>query len=139
MKNSGYKTRQKENVLDFLIRCKDRHVNVREIEIFLAGEGTPVGTATIYRRLDELVAQGLVRRYILDGKTGACYQYIENNNVCHEHFHLKCNKCGRLIHIDCNFLSGINEHILEHHGFCVDPSQTVFYGICEDCRKQEDV
>lgn len=131
--SSGYNTKQKENLLAFLIRNKERHTNVQEISVFLSDAGTPVGTATIYRQLDRLVEQGLVRRYILDGKTGACFQYIENSGCCREHFHLKCVSCGKLIHIDCNYLSGVNKHIFEHHGFTVDSSQTVFYGRCGEC------
>ncbi|MBQ8297942.1 MAG: transcriptional repressor [Ruminococcus sp.] len=133
--NSGYKTKQKENLLAFLIRNKDKHTNVREISVFLAGEGTPMGTATIYRQLEKLVGQGLVRKYILDGSTGACFQYIEEADCCHEHFHLKCTSCGQLIHVDCDFLSEAQNHIFEHHGFTVDSSQTVFYGKCSECSK----
>jgi Fur family ferric uptake transcriptional regulator len=134
--NSGYKTKQKESLLAFLVKNKDRHTNVREISVFLADEGTPMGTATIYRQLEKLVEQGLVRKYILDGSTGACFQYIEND-CCHEHFHLKCISCGKLIHIDCDYLGDINNHILEHHGFRVDSSQTIFYGQCAECRKEQ--
>ena len=130
---SGYNTKQKENLLAFLIRNKERHTNVQEISEFLSDAGTPVGAATIDRQLDRLVEQGLVRRYILDGKTGACFQYIENSGSCREHSHLKCVSCGKLIHIDCNYLSGVNKHIFEHHGFTVDSSQTVFYGRCSEC------
>ena len=137
MKNdSGYKTRQKEKILDYLVRNKEKHTNVQEISAFLMAEGTPVGTATIYRRLDKLIDSGTVRRYNFDGKTGACYQYIENDSDCHEHFHLKCTICGKLIHLNCERLSGIDRHIFEHHGFQVDPSQTVFYGKCSDCAEK---
>lgn len=136
MKNdSGYNTRQKEKLLSYLISNKDEHTNVAGISAFLAAEGTPVGTATIYRQLDRLVDQGLVRRYSIDGKTGACYQYVDSDAGCHQHFHLKCKNCGRLIHTDCDHLSEINEHMLQHHGFTVDSSMTVFYGICADCRE----
>lgn len=131
--DSGYKTRQKEKLLDYLVRNKERHTNVQEIIAFLADEGTPVGTATIYRQLDKLVECGVVRRYNFDGKTGACYQYIENTDDCHEHFHLKCIVCGKLIHLSCDRLSDINRHIFEKHGFQVDSSQTVFYGKCSEC------
>lgn len=132
---SGYKTKQKEKLLDCLMSNKDRHTNVREISAFLDSEGTPMGTATIYRQLDKLVEQGLVRKYILDGSTGACFQYVENSASCHEHFHFKCTSCGKLIHIDCQYLTGVNRHILEHHEFTVDSSQTVFYGKCSECGK----
>jgi len=136
-RDSGYNTKQKEKLIDFLINNKEHHTNVQEISAFLISEGTPLGTATIYRHLDKLVESGVVRRYNLDGKTGACYQYIDHENECHQHFHLKCLKCGKLIHLNCERLSRLNEHILEHHGFKVDPAQTVFYGECAECRKNE--
>lgn len=132
-RDSGYKTKQKEKILDYLIRNKEKHTNVQEIITFLTAEGNPIGTATIYRQLDKLVDCGMVRRYNFDGKTGACYQYIENKEECHEHFHLKCTVCGKLIHLNCDRLSNINRHIFEKHGFQVDPSQTVFYGKCSEC------
>ena len=132
----GYNTKQKEKLLDYLISNKDKHTNVQTISSFMAEEGTPLGTATIYRRLDKLVEQGIVRKYVIDGKTGACYQYIGDGNECCRHFHLKCVRCDRLIHIDCDHLSGISRHIFEHHGFQVDSSKTVFYGVCAKCAEE---
>ena len=133
----GYNTRQKEKLIDYLIRNKEKHTNVQEISAYLSSEGSPLGTATIYRQLDKLVEAGVVRKFVIDGKMGACYQYIENTDECREHFHLKCLKCGRLIHLNCDHLMGINEHIAEHHGFIIDPSQTVFYGTCSECAGAE--
>ena len=54
-RDSGYNTRQKEKLLDFLIKNKHKHNNVQEISAYLAEEGSPLGTATIYRQLDKLV------------------------------------------------------------------------------------
>ena len=46
-KDSGYNTKQKENLLSYLMKNKDKHTNVQEISAFLSAEGTPVGVATI--------------------------------------------------------------------------------------------
>lgn len=134
-RNSGYNTKQKELLLDFLIQNKDKHTNVQEISTFFSNNDAPVGITTIYRQLDKLVEQGLVRKYVLDGKTSACYQYIESTDSCHEHFHLKCFDCGQLFHINCNHLATIYEHIFDDHGFTLDLSKTVFYGKCAQCSK----
>ena len=132
-REAGYNTKQKEKLVDFLINNKDKHTTVQEISAYLSTEGSPLGTATIYRQLDKLVESGVVRKFVINGKTGACYQYIENEHDCREHFHLKCISCGKLIHLNCDHLLSINKHIEEHHGFIIDPSQTVFYGRCADC------
>ncbi|MBQ1555500.1 MAG: transcriptional repressor, partial [Clostridia bacterium] len=52
---------------------------------------------------------------------------------CDRHFHLKCTACGRIIHLDCGFMSEFEKHIGEHHGFRVDNARTVIYGLCEAC------
>lgn len=130
-----YNTRQKEILLKFLRENSSEHITVQKICNFMNNAGTPMGTATVYRQLDRLVEQGFVRKYLLDGRSGACYQYTGNNSECCEHYHLKCTSCGKLIHLDCGFLNDINSHILEHHGFVVDNSKTVFYGQCCDCLK----
>ena len=82
--------------------------------------------------------QGEIRKYIMDEKSSACYQYVEEHATCPLHFHLKCVRCGRLIHTDCSYLQQIDQHILEHHGFHVDHSKTVFYGVCQECSQTEE-
>ena len=64
---------------------------------------------------------------------------IENSDECLEHFHLKCIECGKLIHIDCNYMKSLDEHILQHHGFKVDNSRTVLYGICNSCNEKKSM
>lgn len=130
-----YNTRQKEILIRFLRENSSEHITVQKICNFMSNAGTPMGTATIYRQLDRLVEQGIVKKYLLDGRSGACYQYMENTEKCYEHYHLKCVSCGKLIHLDCEFLHNINNHIFEHHGFVVDNSKTVFYGRCSECLK----
>lgn len=133
-----YNTSQKEKIIEFLVNNKEKHTNVQEIDAYLRSEGTPVGTATIYRHLDSLVDSGVVRKFVIDGKTGACYQYIGNSSKCREHFHLKCLQCGKLIHLECSQLMDIGGHLSECHGFEIDLSQTVFYGRCSGCLASTD-
>ncbi|MBP0966013.1 MAG: transcriptional repressor, partial [Oscillospiraceae bacterium] len=95
------------------------------------------GAATIYRQLEKLEQDGLVRRYTLDDRGSACWQYggaEAKEGTCRSHFHLKCTECGSLIHLDCGHLHEIAHHVEADHGFYIDPSRTVFYGICAKCR-----
>ena len=46
---------------------------------------------------------------------------------------ISCEKCGKLIHLHCEELEGIGEHLLKDHGFTLNSMRTVLYGICEDC------
>lgn len=129
----GYRTRQRELILERLIEASERHITADELAEMLRGE--KVGRSTVYRTLERLVESGEVRRYYMpDG--GACYQYAAGEN-CHEHHHLKCVRCGRLLHAECGFLDELAEHIMQHHRFTLDRSRTVLYGVCEQCSAEE--
>lgn len=136
-RKGGYQTKQKALILAYLETHPERHVTAAELLHALTENGTPMGAATIYRQLEKLEQEGLVRRYSLDDRGSACWQYGGEEaraGTCHSHFHLKCTECGTLIHLDCEHLHEIAHHVENDHGFCIDPSRTVFYGICESCR-----
>lgn len=130
---TSYKTKQRDQILDCLIKNKDRHITADEIRLTLNEEKSLVGKTTVYRYLDKLVSQGIVRKYLVEGGKSACYQFMERNNVCNNHFHLKCVDCGELFHLECNYLGELDSHIRDHHDFHVDNSKTVLYGQCGSC------
>ena len=132
---SKYNTRQREVLLDYLKSVPGNHVTVADICSHLQDHGVSIGQATVYRRLEDLVDEGVVNKYIIDAKSPACFEYVEKDShiagdIC---FHCKCEKCGKLIHLHCDELSGIKEHLYEEHRFNLDPKRTVFYGLCETC------
>lgn len=134
-----YRTKQGTQLLDYLARHAGEHLTAAELLRALEKNGTPMGAATVYRQLEKLAAQGLVRRYTLDDRGSACYQYVDAHEDVHcgTHFHLKCTMCGRLFHIDCGHLDGIAAHVQTDHGFRIDPSRTVFYGRCAGCAEEQ--
>ena len=128
----GYRTRQRELILQFLMENRQRHLSAEEIGDYLRAQGSPVSRATIYRYLDRLTEQGKVRRYFLEEGTGACYQFSDGEG-CREHFHLKCLGCGKLFHVECDYLDQVQAHIYAHHQFTIDNTKTVLYGLCACC------
>lgn len=132
----SYKTRQREQILNCLTENSTKHMTADEIVDWLKEHQTDVGKATVYRTLDKLIEEGRARKYICEEGKSACYQYIDEQGECHKHFHLKCVECGRLFHLECDYLSDLEQHILKHHNFVVDNTKTVLYGVCEDCRHE---
>ena len=126
-----YSTKQKSVILDF-IKESSSHLTVGDIVEGLRLQNISVGKATVYRALEKLCETGMVRKFVIDEKSGACYQYAKDAE-CANHFHLKCVKCGKLIHLSCSFLSSMEEHILEEHNFKISSGKTVLYGICGSC------
>ena len=130
-----YKTKQKDQLTAYLRDRSGVHVTAAEIHNDFQNRGVALGMATIYRHLDQLVADGRVRKYIIGATGSACYEYVgERADDMVDCFHCKCEKCGKLIHLHCDELKELQRHIDQKHGFVIDPMMTVFYGICDNCR-----
>ena len=138
-KSGSYNTKQSCEILGFLKENAGSHFTSQEISDHFRVKGINIGQATIYRRLDRLTSEGLVNKYIIDEKSSACYEYIGtehcNTGKC---YHMKCEKCSKLIHLSCDEINEFFEHVEKEHGFILDPKRTVFYGICENCQKQSE-
>ncbi len=131
----AYSTRQKKELEEYLETIPGVHITALEVRDYFRSQGKDIGTATIYRQLERMVSEGTVSKYIIDSKSSACFAYIGSEshageNVC---FHCKCVRCGKLIHLHCDELETIQDHLMQSHHFALDPLRTVFYGLCEKC------
>lgn len=127
-------TKQKKHILDCLKDNLSEHLTTLDIENILKKRQTPVGTATVYRCINLLVKEGLVRKYKIPEKNSSCYQYIDPEKSCTEHFHFICSNCRQTIHFEdqdlFSFLSGLNLN----KNYFIDVPKTIFYGLCKDCK-----
>ena len=128
-----YKTKQKQILISFFEQNIDKQYSIKEITDAISKKS--IGISTIYRLINKMSKDGLIRRFRgKDGKS-VLYQYIGEHNECKGHFHLKCNECGILIHLNCDYINSFNNHINKHHKFDIDMSETILYGICSNCKK----
>lgn len=129
-----YQTRQLSELLDYLKETRGAHHTAAQIRNHFAAAEQSISMVTIYRQLERLIEEGVVRKYTLGEGAGACYEYVGDQEQCVTHFHCKCEQCGRLIHVDCEMLEEIRAHLLKDHGFAWNAGRTVFYGVCDQCR-----
>lgn len=131
-----YKTKQYEYILSYLETIKGKHCTVNDICSHFKENGKAIGTTTVYRQLDRMVADGTVKKYTIDNNTSACFEYIgtQDGTLEQKYYHCKCQQCDKLIHLECDELEGVQKHLLNHHGFKANPLRTVIYGVCEDCK-----
>ena len=128
-------TRQKALILKTLSESKN-HLTAEEIIDILKNNEEKVGRATVYRYLKELEESGRVRKYSLGEKGCACYQFVGDGSECHEHYHLMCEGCGKLEHIESDVIKSFSESALKKFGFEIDKGRTIFYGICKNCKER---
>ena len=88
-----YHTKQQNAILQFLIASDQKYHTVSQIAEYLKERGESVGLTTIYRQLDKFQKEGIVQKIVLDGNSGACYQYVGTQEE-ESKFLLKCEDCG---------------------------------------------
>ena len=133
-----YKTKQRDFLLDFAKKMTGCHFTVEDAKNYCDEKNICISQATIYRCLDKMVGEHIINKYFLDDKSAACFEYVGDSEAdLAEHFHLKCEVCGKLIHLECKDLEFIKKHLLSEHGFLLNSFKTVFYGICRECARNE--
>ena len=138
-KAARYNTKQRDRIMEYLKKKQNEHITVEQLIDDFKEEGISIGISTVYRYLDVLVKEGTVRKFTIEEGCPACFQYFESQNACKEHFHLKCNCCGALYHIESEHLTKAQAEVFRTFGFRVDPSKTVIYGECRKCSKEGTV
>lgn len=136
---SSYKTRQQEALLAYLQANRGRRASIKEIELHFAQQGETVGRTTIYRRLTQLVEQGLVRRFDDGGNAAATFEYVEGSPD--DQFHVRCEKCGEIFTVECRELgqvvNDLQGHMKDHHGIEIDLHRSMLSGLCPHCLAQD--
>lgn len=87
-----------------------------------------IGIATVYRNLRQLVAAGLVETL---ETTKDCIHYDADLS---SHAHFVCERCGRIT----DLVAVPMAEAVEKLGYTVTREKLVFYGICADCKREED-
>lgn len=129
-----YKTKQRARIIEYLKENQNSNVTADDIlKHFSKDNNDRIGKATVYRNLNSLVEENIIKKYMLEDRNCSCYQFVENKH-CEEHFHLKCEKCDKIIHLECEEFNNIQTHILKKHNFEIDKCKTVLYGICDECK-----
>lgn len=124
-----YQTDGKRQLLAFLKAHASTPCTVEEIAAAL-----PVGKSTLYRLMSQLVEDGTVRRFVKGNSRRFTYQILGGED-CHQHLHLKCVDCGRMVHLDHDITAFVEERLKRHH-FAADERTTMLFGRCESCAER---
>ncbi len=129
-------TNPRQDVIDIFIET-EKHLSADEVYIKLQKKASKIGIATVYRNLEFLTEQGILKRYQFgDGK--ARYELHEDDAAEHHH-HLICENCGDIINYskfverEKKLIKDLEKELSDKFDFKIDTHQLHFYGKCKKC------
>lgn len=105
------------------------HATADQIYETIVTEHPNVSRATVYRNLKLLSETGYIRKIEIPGGAD-CFDHR-----CHDHCHVKCEKCGRVFDVDIEYITGLEKNIKDDHGFTFTGYDILFRGVCPDCQE----
>lgn len=133
-----YKTKTRKLIVSYLSQQQTEAVSAKMVFEYLQQQGMNTNLSTVYRNMDALVNLKIVRKYTDSEGDKSLYQFMGQTSQCSEHLHLQCVKCGRVQHLDCEFMKEIQEHIQTDHKFHLLCCNSMLYGLCESCNSLPD-
>jgi Fur family transcriptional regulator, ferric uptake regulator len=126
LRDSGYRlTPQRELILQAVERLE--HATPEEVLAEVRTRSTAVNASTVYRTLEVLEEVGLIRHAHLSDRASTYHSTSE-----HEHFHLVCRNCHKVISVDPGVLAPVAERLVADHGFSIDIGHLTVFGTCEE-------
>ena len=104
------------------------HATADEIYEKVVTEHPNVSRATVYRNLKLLSETGYIRKIEIPGGADRF------DHLCHDHCHVKCEKCGWVFDVDMEYITGIEKNIKDDRGFKFTGYDILFRGVCPDCQ-----
>lgn len=120
-------TLQCQIVLDTVVHLRS-HATADEIYQAIYQKHPTISRATVYRNLNRLAQQGKIRKLEIAGGPD------HFDHCCHDHVHVKCEKCGQVFDVDMDFVSGLEQQIRDPRGFEFTRYDIIFHGICPACK-----
>ncbi len=137
--DNGYKTTtQRSVVFDILAENKDQHLSTEEIYELVKAKNPHMGIATIYRTLQLFEEIGLVYKHNFDDGCSRYEILSPDSNEVHQHHHLVCKKCGKIIEVKEDLMNTLEDIIEKQYNFEILNHVVKFTGICSQCRNEEN-
>jgi len=132
-----YVTDNKSSVVSFFKENENRHFTIDGAISELRADGTDIPKSSLYRIVSNLCRTGTLKRFETAGVDSFVYQYANFGTSCEMHFHLKCKNCGKLIHLECEQMNELRDHIMKEHGFLIG-GDGIINGVCSKCINGEN-
>lgn len=118
-------TKQRDAVLQNLSERYD-HPTAEDIYLSVKKQIPSISLATVYRNLKLLESEGVVLKIT----TGDSDRF---DGHTHEHYHFTCNECKRVLDLELEDGTNVN-NLAKDFGGTVTNHSLMFFGICPQCK-----
>jgi len=120
-------TRHRRVILEVLRRTR-KHPTAEELYILVRRRLPRVSLATVYRNLEVLSEQGLIRKLETAGRQ------MRFDGTVSQHYHIRCIRCGRVEDVPVEPASHLERQVRRKSGWQVMGHTLEFFGLCPACR-----
>ena len=121
-------SKQRELILKTVLENRV-HPTADMVFSLLKPEHPELSLATVYRNLNQLAQKGLLLK--IPVPNGADHF----DGTLHPHYHMLCEKCGRMVDIPAEYVPAFDAQVAERTGCKIRSHTIVFYGLCEHCNR----
>jgi Fur family ferric uptake transcriptional regulator len=123
-------THQRRVILE-TVKSADPHATVDDIYQTVRESLPRISLGTIYRNLDILAEQGLIRKV---GRPSPQMRFESNMGP---HHHVRCLVCDRIEDVHLGDLSCLDHAVTNGAGFEINGYDLEFYGLCPKCKESK--
>ena len=128
IKTTYKRSRQRERILA-LLQSTGCHPTADWIYERLKSEFPTLSMGTVYRNLNILMDQGLIKKIDF----GSTFDRFEAN--IGPHYHFICERCGSIIDLELPVEQSLNERVNRTTPYSVHRHRIEFFGVCDRCRE----
>lgn len=132
LQSRGMRVTQQRLALVEHVFSRHEHFDADQLLAQLPASGQPghVSRPTVYRTLGEFCDAGLLRKFVLNGRSVYEHDY---GYPQHDHFH--CTECNKLFEFQSDALLTMRDEVAREHNFRVSGHRLIISGVCEGCTK----
>lgn len=123
-------TIQRDIILN-TVRDLAKHSTVDEIYEEIHKNYQNIGKGTVYRNLNILAEEGLIRKVEIPNGPDIF------DHTCEDHYHVRCIKCGEVSDVQMDVIPDLMGRINDRMGVEFIDFDILFKGICVTCKGQE--
>ncbi len=132
LKEKGCKlTPQRRSILDIIVENEGKHLSTEEIYDLVKRKCPEIGLATVYRTMQMFDEVGIVYKHNFDDGRS---RYELNHNEDHQHHHLICVNCNKVIEVEEDLLEQLENEVEKKYDFLITNHNVKFFGYCNKCR-----